>query len=78
MTPRATRGALVRHLPNGVARSYEGLFYAGLLLAGIGLLCLIASLFLLSGLLALLGLGALVLGLFLAGYGIYGDGHWKT
>ena len=78
MTPRATRGSLVRHLPNSVARSYEGLFYTGLLSAGIGLLCLITSLFLLSGLLALVGLGALLLGLFLAVYGLYGDGHWKT
>ena len=78
MMLRAASNSLSRHSPHGTARSYEGSFYAGLISAGIGLLSLITSLILPSGLLALVGLGALLLGLFLAVYGLYGDGNYKT
>jgi hypothetical protein len=56
---------------------YEGWFYTGLISVGVGLLCLIISLILLSGLLALVGLGALLLGFWLVLYGYGGDGHYS-
>ena len=74
--PQATRGSLSRRSPHKVASAYEGMFYTGLISVGLGLLCLITSLILLSGLLALTGLGLLLLGLVLTAYGWHGDGHW--
>ncbi|MFD2717119.1 hypothetical protein ACFST9_00230 [Hymenobacter monticola] len=59
------------------ADKYERYLYTGLVSVGVGLLCLIAALVLLSGLLALAGLGAILPGFFLMATGWNGDGHWS-
>ena len=76
---QVSRRSWTRRSPHRVVDRYnqELWFNAGLIGVGIGLLCLIAALIFWSVLLALGGLGMLLLGIFLIGYGYAWDGRPK-